>query len=494
MRQLYLLLLACPLLVTACSPSGTTTDGGTDDAEPTVDGGQPACPEAGPDPGLVSANAPVGTQLQAGNDLSIRGVTSDGYVVYSDDVALTLHAVPLAGGPVQDLGALGTKFWVTLTGSIVFIWANVNDVNVGALSTWSAVTGLHAISPASFGIDAAASSTGDRIVYVDHVNTPAKTGDIFAASSDGSGATKLVSSAYIDGCFPQMAFVGTYAVATHCEAPPEKYLTHATLSSFAASTWAKMDLATNVTNYWATDWVSKVLTTDGAGVVVIPVAGGTATTIDAAGFLGTLTPDGNAALYSTKSGEMRRSLVTSPAPTTLVASGFGGFWSLSPDQKWTIYFGDFGSDGTDLFLTSAVSPTTPTTLSAVATGTVSGDGFTLSSSHALFTTTIDPCNHGVGTLQALAIGTTSPRSLGQRVWADWALIDSKILFNDNFAPDNAMRFGRADIEWVDLAQAAAPTRLVDRADAVIGLTKDKLVYVWSAQPGPLAGLYVTPLP
>src|SRR5947207_3043340 len=128
LRTLLALIACAPLFACGAKHPNGGPDGGADGSNP--DDGSNPCPEAGADPGLASANGPVGTQLQAGDNLSIRGVTSDGWVVYSDDVALQLHAVPLAGGAAVDLGALGPKFWIVLSGDVVFVWSNVSDANV----------------------------------------------------------------------------------------------------------------------------------------------------------------------------------------------------------------------------------------------------------------------------------------------------------------------------------------------------------------------------
>ena len=425
----------------------------------------------------------------------MRGVTKDGYVVYSDDTALTLHAVPLSGGASADLGALGSKFWVVVQGNVAFIWSNVSDANVGALSVWSSASGLHSVSTASLGIDAAASSTDNHVLFVDHVNGVGDTGDIVEAMLDGSGATTLVSGAKVNGCIPQLGFVGSYAVASHCDVPYTSTPV-ATISSYSTTSSAHVDLMTNAENYWASSGSTDVLvSTDSAGIQVVPAAGGAAAAVDASGFLGVLTPDGKSALYGTKTGALRRSSITSPSPTTLVDSGFGGFWGLSPDAQWVLYFDNIDPNGGDIYMASATTPGTPTTLSKDPNGGLHGDAFTADSSHVIFSTTVDPCT-SVGSLQALAVGTTSPQSLGQKSWVTWAVGGSKIVFTDNFAPSDGQRIGRADVETVDLAQGTTPKRVVDRADAVIGLSPagDQLVYVWSAQPGSRAGLYVAPLP
>src|ERR1700722_2605178 len=145
---------------------------------------------------------PTGTRLQAGDALSVRGVTTDGYVIFSDDAALQLYAIQLTGGSAQSLGSLGTKYWVTVIGTTVFSWSNVTMSGAGALSTWSASSGLNSIAPASYGLLSAVSADGTQILYVDKLDATATTGDVSMAHVDGSGATTLLSGVHVAGCFP----------------------------------------------------------------------------------------------------------------------------------------------------------------------------------------------------------------------------------------------------------------------------------------------------
>jgi hypothetical protein len=226
------------------------SDAGTDATlDAAVDGGVDAALDAPID---VYVPPPVGTQLAPGNDLSVRGVTSDGYVVFSNDAALTLHAVPLAGGAVQNLGALGGKFWVTLVGKTVFAWSSVSDPNVGTLRVWSSSAGLHTVSSASFGIVATASPAGDRILYLDNVDVAGSTADITLSAVDGTAAQKLVTGVKLAGCFPQMGFVGSYVLASYCPVPRDAGPS-STISAFASPTWTKTELVKPAANYWSTD-------------------------------------------------------------------------------------------------------------------------------------------------------------------------------------------------------------------------------------------------
>jgi hypothetical protein len=65
-----------------------------------------------------------------------------------------------------------------------------------------------------------------------------------------------------------------------------------------------------------------------------------------------------------------------------------------------------------------------------------------------------------------------------------------VVFNDNYVATGGLRFGRADIESVNLAVSTTPTRIVSQADAVLDLSPagDQMIYSWTMSPGPLAGI------
>src|ERR1700734_3929471 len=88
------------LSVTGCSAANSaspqdTSPGVVADAGVAMVDAPTGCPTPVPP---ANVTPPVGMLLAAGNSLSARGMTSDGYAVYSDDVGLQLYAVPIAGG------------------------------------------------------------------------------------------------------------------------------------------------------------------------------------------------------------------------------------------------------------------------------------------------------------------------------------------------------------------------------------------------------------
>jgi hypothetical protein len=436
---------------------------------------------------------PTGTRLQAGDALSVRGITTDGYVIFSDDAALELYAIPLTGGSAQSLGSLGGKYWVTVIGTIVFSWSNVTASGGGSLSTWSASTGLKPIASASYGLLAAVSADETQILYVDKLDATGTTGDVSMANVGGSNAATLVAGAYVAGCFPQFGFVGSYVLTSHCDGSPGPAFA-STISSFSLPGAVRTDLVTHAANYWSTSG-TQVLTSTAGGVILVPMGGGTPETVDTTGFIGLLSTDGSTAFYSTISHGFRRSPSASPSPVTLVPSDFGGLYSLSDDDNWAMYYWTMGMHGSDLYLAATNAPTAPATLSSSTSAGLVGDPFTGDSSHALYVTNVDPCTDA-GDFHARTVDGTSDTVLGHEVWLDSALGNTQVIFNDNYVSTGGSRSGRADIELADTSTQATPTRLVSRADAVFEATPshDQVVYSWSLRPGSSAGLYLVRLP
>jgi hypothetical protein len=478
--------------------SSTETDGGVvlnPDSGVVQDNPPPGCPG----PGAPSANveSPVGRLLASGNSLSVRGVTSDGYEIFSDDFAYELYAVPIAGGSVQTIGSLGTQggqFWVTVVGQVVFAWSNVSAADVGALTIWSSAHGAQSLAPASFGILGASSSDGSQVLYLANVDSQGQTGDVYVANSDGSGATRLLQSQQLTGCFPQLGFAGSYAIASHCDVARGTGPS-TTISSFQSPAWTRADLMTSAENIWSADNAATiVLVSTSNGLMVVPIGGGGSTMIDPSGFLGQLISGGAMAVYSTTGGALRSSTIKPPSPTTL-APAFGGFYGVSPSQASVLYYRNQASTGTDMVLTSILAPTTPQVLSSAMNGSVNGAPFTADSTYALYSTGNDVCT-GAAAFNAYPVNGGSAIQLGSNVWGDWSASGAKVIFNDNFVATGGLRFGRADIEVVDLASGTTPTQIISQADAVVDVSPagDSVIYSWTVQPGAQAGIYVAPLP
>jgi hypothetical protein len=501
-----------PNATTPVDSGGPGADGGSPggDSGPATDAHVGADAAAvGDDSGIVEDDAPAGcpgpvtggtvppptgTLLVAGNSLSARGVTSDGYEVYSDDAARELYAIPVAGGAAQTIAALGSNFWVTVVGQVVFAWSNVTSANVGALTVWSSTQGAHAIAPASFGILGASSADGTQVLFVANVDAQGTSGDVYVAETNGSASTRLLQNQQLAGCFPQLGFAGSYAIASHCDAARGAGPS-STISSFRSPAWTQADLMGSAENIWSADTAgTMVLVSTGGGVQVVPIGGGAAKTIDPSGFIGQLIAGGQTAVYGTTSGALRRSSTVTPSPTTLAPS-FGGFYAVSPSQDTVLYYETTTSAGSDAYLSSTLAAGTPVTVSSKASGAVLGDAFTMDSTYALYSSGSDVCT-GSASFSAFPVSGAPAILLGHGVWGDLSGAGATVVYNDNYIATGGLRFGRADIESVNLATGTQPTLLVSQADAVFDLTpaRDKVIYSWTVQPGTLAGLYVLSLP
>ena len=442
-----------------------------------------------------AATPPVGTQVLVGGALTMRDMTSDGWAVYSDNATLTLHAVPIAGGAPRDIVSLGNSFAVSVWGKVVFAWSHKNAAGVGPLTVWSAASGAHTVSQASLAPWVAAAIDGNDILYLDEVDSSGQNGALVAAAGDGSkpkviltGLTGLQN----DGCRALLGFAGAYALAAHCDGGAKR----ATLSSFATPSWTRADLATHAADNWSTDPAGTlVLTATDAGTVVIPIGGGAPTTIDASGSTGVLIAGGQSAIYGTSTNALRRSPVGAPAPTTLVESGVGGLYAISPDEKSVMFYKKMDPVHliSDMFLTSAATPGTPMTLSATQTAGVFGDPFTADSSHALYSTEVDAMLQ-TSTLNTLALDSQASKVISRDVSVVWAATGAKIVFSDHYAWTGSR--GHADVRTVDTSKSAEPALIVSQADSEIFLSPahDQIIYTWSLEDSPRAGLYVAPIP
>ena len=127
------------------------------------------------------------------------------------------------------------------------------------------------------------------------------------------------------------------------------------VQSYRGPTWTATTIATNVNPRVAiAPTGTNVLVSAPAGLLAYPIAGGAAATIDPGGGFGTFTNDGTSVLYTTPANALKRSTIASPSPTTLATSGFAGFRSKSPDEKWVLGYSTVGAPASvgDLYLAS----------------------------------------------------------------------------------------------------------------------------------------------
>jgi trimeric autotransporter adhesin len=508
--------------------SGAPNDGGTSDAKsdaPTSDSGG-GMDRADTAPTLPDGSVPPsGTQLAAGN-VTVRGVTSDNYAVYSDDSTGTLNVIALAGGTPTAIGSADDR--IAIKGAAVLSW--VGSARVSQISVWTAAHGAKVLAMSSYAnaTAAAVSPDGERVLYFDAVDMARTRGSLFVAGTDGTGQKQLADSIALNDatCAPVLTFGGNAAAgAAFCMAPSisdggteeggtsdggsvdataDSATTDAgsdagptpaaTVQTYSGANWTAATIATNVEpRVVIASTGTTVLVSAPAGLLAYPIAGGMPTTIDPAGGIGMFTNDGASVIYTTPANALKRATIVSPNPTTLAASGIAGLRAKSPDEKWLLGYSmiDTRQDLSDLYLASATTAGTPTTLTtALSAGLFGSDGFTADSSHAIYYT--DITSTGVGNFFAAASSGGSPVALGTNVWLHYAGTAAKVVFNDNY--DDAM--STADIRIADTAQAEPAKLLVSLADPnfFIAGSKDKVVYAWKYLNSSMAGLWVTPVP
>ena len=167
---------------------------------------------------FLDASPPEGGMLAAGDSLSVRQVTSDGYVVYSDDAVGKLYAVPLAGGMLRT-----SRRSAAISGSRARV-ARVRVVRgrrdergdavrmvVGNGSPFR-VVGL--AGPRRGGIEPteAGSSTS---INVDAGGRVRATSTWRRAMAVAPSSSSPDSSSRV--CLPQLGFAGVYAMISHCD-------------------------------------------------------------------------------------------------------------------------------------------------------------------------------------------------------------------------------------------------------------------------------------
>ncbi len=487
------------------------------DASPGVDAGTDAGdsaairPDANADaaPGEDSAAAtlpdgavfPQGTQVLASNVISLNGVTSDRYAIYTDTTANELYAVALAGGTPVSLGHLGPNASVAVAGPVAFYWNIVGKYSgVGPLSIWTSAHGVQSLATRSYPAPVV-SVSGTRVIFLDNVVfTGSYPGDVYVANTDGSGKTKIVAGAQLDAEF-NFAFAGETALVSAVTGADAG--AGVTLQAFSAPAWAPVTLGTGLPGTFVTNNAgTAVLAQTAAGLDVFSLDGTAPVLIDPAGVAGLFTSDGTAVVYTSSSNALLRSSVAAGPPTPLVPTGFPSLAGLSPDNAWalgTVATAGFAGpgQGSDLYVASATAAGTAQTLSMTANVgpySTANPLFTADASHLVFAS--DTTLTGLSTLHVSLPGGADASTYTD-VWSFEPTVGSKLVFNDDYDPAGGVGSnGTADIEWLDTSKTAPKTVLVSQADANFFVTADHatLVYSWSYLPTKSGGIWTLPIP
>jgi hypothetical protein len=271
---------------------------------------------------------------------------------------------------------------------------------------------------------------------------------------------------------------------------------YGTLSSFATPGWSRTDLFSEA-QYWSAQGGGQVLAQTPSGLQTIPIGGGPVTTIDPQGSPGNglITSDGANVIYTSATGDLRRSPVVTASPLTLIPGTLSDSfhaWYLSPDGTAAVIY---DSKDNSLGLASTSVPGPPNEQLPGTTNAYAGT-FTDDSSHALFFEE-SYAVPGTANMFAMAVGNAAPIAYGPTVISQtFPVGSSRIAFGDSVVLGSNGTVSSMNIELADTAVGPQRTTLVTQADPSFFVTPSKsgVVYVQSNQPGPNAGIYVMPIP
>ena len=441
----------------------------------------------------------------AGNDLTIYGVTTDGFVAYYDHVHSTIDVVSVNGGtPTQITATPGSNFAIFPQEQAVLVWTGLDGENVGSLLVWTNLDGVHALSTSSGAPNAVVDATSRYVMYENNVNETAATVAVYGALTDGSSATPLISGV----AWPDdgIATVGNYAVLSYALAGA------VTVSSYTLETWAATILTssivpgtTTVAGFDSAGTKALILNASNS-LDIFPIASATPTLIAAGvttattGSSAILSTSGNTVFYAGGGGTtIDRSTTTTPSSTVLSNGTDLSLYAVSPNEATLLAYGGATPPSNVYFESASTFGGSPTVLTP-ATG-FGGALYTNDSSHILYISNYSDTT-GIGTLSSFSTSAGTSSTLST-TFATYSPYDSsKIVFTDNVVANTA------EIKVLDTAGTAAPTVIATAVQsftasssvptvgwglATTGATTS-IVYFGTAQGTRAAGIYVTPLP
>jgi hypothetical protein len=485
-------LFALVWLAAGCSDGATNND-------MSIDAGMDLAPPA---PDMVFTPTLNGTKLIDGNMATVLDTTADDFAIVkgSTGAMAPLEAHPLTGGAVQTIDAAYQKH--VTQGKVVFSWSAV-DANslAGTLVAWTSAGGAHPLSTSSTSYAASSSPDGQFAIFADNATSDGLAFDLKVGKTDGSisAATSLTNrSADTMSCPAVFQFVASKWFVASCATDADAGVSNATIDSVDPTTGVTTSVATNVgmmsgfsldsagTHLFYIDALGKgQLLTLGSGTVAVDAA----ETITS----GFLVPDGSAVIYATAAGALKKATLGGGAPTlsTLVATNANQILATAPNNQLVLYSSSYDSNnGGDLSLVQLTG--TPAPVSLVATGFIYGDAFTADSSFALYFD--NPAANLTADLHAHPTGAGAAQTIATGVWNEGALMGAKIVYNDDFV-STGKNTGRADLKWVDVAAGGAPTLIATQAelDFIVSQSKKYVIYRFLAIKGQEA-TYLYPVP
>jgi hypothetical protein len=266
------------------------------------------------------------------HDAIVQGLTSDGYLIYTDVAGGTpvAHAVPLAGGDdvviATSASTARDDFRVAVADTLVFAWSNRGNRSA-TLTLWSAATGPQLRTQAARPGRAAASN--GRILY--ERNATATSAEVVSGLVDGTDVVIDTANAADGTCWrsTDLVTVAGHQLARYCPAGATTW----TLRSIA-SNGSMLDLSQHADQASYGD--SHVVWLETGGVLAASHDGATSHTLATDAASAVATNDASQVAYLSTSGAVRAG-PSDGALATLEASGAVALGALSPDGTHALY-------------------------------------------------------------------------------------------------------------------------------------------------------------
>ena len=507
------------------SGAGDAPAGEDADASPPADTG--AADTGAAPPGDASFPPPKGTPIATG-DLQVWGVTGDGFIVYSDETAATLYAIPQAGGTPRTIAtALGAghdpngvpTHAALVQGDVVLLWTGLvhgATLTTGSLAVWTSAAASPIVVGASSLVGVAqATADSAHVAYLDDVDPTAGTATYSEATIATGQTTQLVAGVDLTNgtcTVTGQPAASTFFVLRHCERPSSDAAPEPTyVSAFAVATGQRTDLlaTTTVPHFTVNAAGTQVLALFDPGLevftlgatpptgVLIDANAASPQVVDAAGLF---TPDGLGAIYLTASGGLKTSPLHSPAPV-LLQSAFADLFAVSPDGTRVAGCSVMGcgSGGSTQILLASATTDAPFEATAFPGDDDTPVAFTTDSSQLLY-------EKGAVGLYALSSAAGTIAQLGSGDFADvmptgassagvaFSTLTGTVVHGDALA----------DIFWSNAGASAVATSIASGAAFGPGQlttffltapsSSQSIVFTWTQEAGPQSGLYVTPVP
>jgi len=405
--------------------------------------------------------------LIAGSYVAFAGVTASGYAILTDSEK-SAWAIKLADGTRAKI-ADHASWAVILAADTALVEHDVVN-GFGGLSSWRtdgpAVTLTSASPDNSFGFSSPAADDAGHVAYFSQTAANGALSDIvidrFDHSAPHTVATGIELSPSSGACWPNLRYFGGRLLGTHCATAGSSTLS---LTSWDADSGAAVELLASSKQGFTTRTGLGVLMTSTTGALSIAAADGSGARAVASDIAAArLTRDGSAVIAVLASNQhVERLPLAAGATPTPLAGPVDRVVAVSPDGNYLTYstMSDPTTFSTDLVLASAVSAGSVTSLVATNTSQSTSYAFSDDSAFALYVDAYD-ADAFTGTLHALpTAGGTTPRTLGNAVYDQATVGASRLVFEDNTS--GTFPNQHADVEFVDLAQSAAPTRLATQA-------------------------------